>query len=679
MTQPVYRLRSDQTGDDPELTGGTAGFTGALALYGGRAVYPGDEVLGSSYVEPGADQPVDPWTWRWWRMLPAAFRRMDREQGNRYVVPWHGWNQDPRWVLSQDRWTLTNASARNDPSRAVVRLSRTFWRVPGRQAHVQVWGTAGVYEVDVTARVVGHGHQVLAQHSMTMTGDVRQVLHLPFIPGGLSAVTVEVDVAMDVWSEQLLLEAVHVGNKAVELYDDLPGYADKKQHAPYPMLRFMDGPGRVVGTFSSIVDDLLDGVWTDPQTCPDPALQWLAMMMGVPARQRPADLALLREHLVHLDQWGHFPTGSAPHIAEVAARWLTGTRSVAVVPAQADGAFRTQWDQAVLDAAGKTGRVHAQATAPRPGVSYQWDGDPGASPSSMYTNGAWVSENAIPSPSHEYPVSTFSVARLDSVRDTTRAYVGTASRKLTTTDTNAYYVSRFVPARSSRWTLRLHVYTEQSGVQVYPYCFLYNAEGVVVDAPRGATVTLTPGVWTQLEHEVDASNVEQLRAALRFMGDAGQTVWADAWYMARTQHASPVYFDGDTPDSVAEDVWVQTGLGGSTPPSAVWDGIKWVVVTGNAELDMAAAALEDNLQDLTLEQANTLVLLVRPDEVPGSDLDAFAQFVTDQGVVPAGHVLVARNATTTWAAYEKAQGETWASRQAVITTWAQNDAAGLTL
>lgn len=75
----------------------------------------------------------------------------------------------------------------------------------------------------------------------------------------------------------------------------------------------------------------------------------------------------------------------------------------------------------------------------------------------------------------------------------------------------------------------------------------------------------------------------------------------------------------------------------------------------------------------------TLLLLVRSTEVPGEDVNALTARIVASGVVPAGHVLVAKPADPSWDAWSAAAGTTWADKEARIRTWVESDAAGVIL
>lgn len=485
----VYRLTGD---GDVLLVGGEPDFTGSSMLYANGPTYPEDPPTPWDLLPEEEKQPVHPWTLAWWRLLPACHRYLDPLQGSRESESWHGLNADPRWILSWDGWETYNRSS--SPERATVEFRRIFRSAPGRPIYVQTWGNPQGHTIDVTIRVAdssgiqfGGVEQQIAGTELQMVG---ALVDRP--RNGILVVSVLVD--LDVFSERLGLEAIHVGDRFVSDFDELPNYADKKTPAAYPLLRWLDGPGRVAGEISDIVANLIDGVYTDPRRAPEEALRWLAMMLGIPAAQIPTDPALLREHLIHFVDSGRPKTGSRAAIEEVAARWLTGTRSSVVIPQRLYGKVLAPEEEALLDAAGATGAIHLEPEAP----------------------------------------------------------------------TNP---------------------------------------------------------------------------------DAGD-VWVDT-------------------DTAGPDVYTRST--GEVPD--------WVLSTDPA-VTAAAADILANTDRIARRKAHTLILLARPDEVPGGDLESFAQFVKSQDVVPAGHDLIARNPVVAWDVHEAAVGPTWDHAEE-FETWNEQESAGL--
>ena len=76
---------------------------------------------------------------------------------------------------------------------------------------------------------------------------------------------------------------------------------------------------------------------------------------------------------------------------------------------------------------------------------------------------------------------------------------------------------------------------------------------------------------------------------------------------------------------------------------------------------------------------HTLVLLVRADEVPNGDMPAFQRFLNNSGVVPAGHALIATEASQDWGTWQQAVGDTWATMQERAPRWVDHRSIGIEL
>ncbi|WP_427017889.1 hypothetical protein ACQCSX_04540 [Pseudarthrobacter sp. P1] len=100
----------------------------------------------------------------------------------------------------------------------------------------------------------------------------------------------------------------------------------------YPMLRFMDGPGRIAGEIADITNGMYAGAYTDPETAPDSMLRWLAMMLGVPPRQRQVPLPQLRTQLQVLTSAGRPAAGTRAMLQEITKTFLTDGGQCLVEP-----------------------------------------------------------------------------------------------------------------------------------------------------------------------------------------------------------------------------------------------------------------------------------------------------------------------------------------------------------
>jgi hypothetical protein len=76
---------------------------------------------------------------------------------------------------------------------------------------------------------------------------------------------------------------------------------------------------------------------------------------------------------------------------------------------------------------------------------------------------------------------------------------------------------------------------------------------------------------------------------------------------------------------------------------------------------------------------HTLIITAKASEVPGNNLAAFAAYLNDSGVIPAGHRIITREGTPTWDAWQTASGTTWDQQAAKIRTWNDSDSAGVTV
>lgn len=100
----------------------------------------------------------------------------------------------------------------------------------------------------------------------------------------------------------------------------------------FPLLRYMDGAGRIAGGVRDLSDNMWSGAFTDPATVPDYAIRWLAQMMGVPATQRDLPVETLRTYLLDLVAQGRPAAGNRQSIVLAAKRFLTGDRQTIVQP-----------------------------------------------------------------------------------------------------------------------------------------------------------------------------------------------------------------------------------------------------------------------------------------------------------------------------------------------------------
>lgn len=133
-------------------------------------------------------------------------------------------------------------------------------------------------------------------------------------------------------------DTVHPWTKA--WWDTLPHayrMADPHQNTAqggYPLLRLMDGPGRVAGELRDFADKGWAGELTDPANSPDEAVFWLAQMLGVSKAQRARTAQEMRDYLAEIAANGRPATGTRQAMADVVKTILTGSKMVGVVPSK---------------------------------------------------------------------------------------------------------------------------------------------------------------------------------------------------------------------------------------------------------------------------------------------------------------------------------------------------------
>lgn len=108
---------------------------------------------------------------------------------------------------------------------------------------------------------------------------------------------------------------------------------DRSQEAsvPVPLLRLMDGPGRIAGQMRDFNTTLWNGEAVNPSTAPAALLPWLAWITGVPADARQMDDAGLRERVRVQLTGQQIGIGTRAHIAESARAFLAPGARVQVI------------------------------------------------------------------------------------------------------------------------------------------------------------------------------------------------------------------------------------------------------------------------------------------------------------------------------------------------------------
>lgn len=474
-----------------------------------------------------------------------------------------------------------------------------------------------------------------------------------------------------------MVSAIHVGNRDVA-FEELPDLASFTTLKPYPLLRFMDGVGHQAGFLDDQLAHMWDGDTFNPVTAPEQWLRFLGTIMGLPRTYMGRlTLAQLRSHLVAFAENGRPPIGSRRNIAEVAKQWLTGDKQVSVIPATQLPTWNGGEDKALLQAvkgSAASGKVTVAPVAPVPATEYQWTGARGTSTSVQLTNGDKTAENLEPNPRFEKDLAGWSITRGTIKRDTTTYQTGGGSANITpSADAGAgwYFitVTRTFPTKTTA-TTTMWVYSQvrrNVAVRTWGYG----------GAPttQGDTVSLTPNTWTPVTATYPVDPRYTYRTGL--VPAAGDTttdpLWVDRIYTARSAYDLGGYFDGDTTDSTANDLWVKPG---SPNTVYVWDQqARWVQKTGVTQ------GLIDAVVDAKrgVRSVYTILMFVRADELPNRDLPAFQRFMQNSGVIPAGHRLVCLESRPTWDQWENAVGPTWADLESRTKTWTDSESAGVAL
>lgn len=280
-------------------------------------------------------QEVHPWTIQWFESLPEGYQQLDRVQRNPEPRPWDGLTGRPFEVNGAGGWTVEFESEFG------VRLSQEFNSPPGSKAFVQVWANPGAtLGGDLQVMVLNPATQAVVplvgdHEALNIVGPAALTGYVyPPANGRYQVVLLCLAKTIDaipVAGSIPVLEAVNVARRAVD-YDELPR-RNPGEVTYYPQLRFMDGIGQIGGQFREIGDALWNGNFTNPDTCPEKSLRWLAQMMGI---QRAAyrDLAPedMRALLRNTSENGLAAVGSRSSLTEVAKTLLTGGKQCTVSP-----------------------------------------------------------------------------------------------------------------------------------------------------------------------------------------------------------------------------------------------------------------------------------------------------------------------------------------------------------
>lgn len=681
-------------------------------------------------------QGVHDFTVGWWNSLPATYRSADRVQGYRLNDAWEGLNRDPRFITGFDSWHRINTST--EPWEATVDFTRTFDATPHVPLHIRSWHHPtfltedGESLVDLDSTRVRHvvrnytGH-VIADEGFIQGSDLTQSTilegggiipttedtydggtattapsdsttsittdvvehHTVVIPDKFGTVHVTVQVTIEITDPDLadkifsgprnMIDAIHVGHFDTT-FAQLPAADYFATAAAYPLLRYMDGIGHQAGWLSDQANAMHDGTWTNPLTAPEIYLPLLASVLGVPGKYITYLTApQLREHLVDLVN-GDSPTpGSREHIAVAARQWLTGDKEVSVAPAHTVPTFLTTIDKTLVNAVGyelKINRLWVQPTAPDPAAAYSWAGTPHAAVSNMYRYSVHAAENLVRNPGFANDLASWSTnTTVTATHDTTVGETYGTSAKLLPNGAGWYFLETYRNyPEAGRYVLRMRVRSE---VEQQVRLRMWQYDGGTSQA--GPVETITPGQWHWMEMMVTVYDPAH-RQRPSIMGVdpyVASPLWVDRVYVARETKAVSGYFDGETPDSTVNDIWVRNT---ADPATFVWDPATsgWVAYTAT-DVTAERTAVINARAGVDSERLHTLIITARADQVPNNDLPAFAQFLNDVGVIPAGHKVVVREGKPPWDAWEAVSGVTWDDQATTIQNWNDSDSAGVDL
>jgi len=318
---------------------------------------------------------------------------------------------------------------------------------------------------------------------------------------------------------------------------------------------------------------------------------------------------------------------------------------------------------------------------PTPAVWHQWSGSRHGSVSVLYRNGTRAAENRILNPRFATSVSNWGVNSTATLtHDTTFYETGGATAKITPTGADWYFLETYKTAiTTSASTMRWRVYSPVAR-RVRLYVWRYDGD----ESQAGPVVTLPAGVWTTLSMDFTTTTGRRYRPSIRPTDEIMDPLWIDRVYEAREGSISSTYFDGDTPDSSANDIWIEKGTGAvytwNTDPNIDDANVaEWVnFTTPDVSVQSQAVLTERFYGDP--DRLHTLVVLVRSDELPvGYTLDQFTDFLNASGAIPAGHRVVPMEFNKTWDQYETSMGQNWATHDAASPTWNAHQSAGVSL
>lgn len=279
---------------------------------------------------------IHPWTIDWFETLPQSYQSLDAVQKNPVPPLWDGLNASPFDQTETGGWTTQNDS----PEQKTI--MQAFRSAAGQRVYYQAWlepgaqsgGNAAIYVWDTTTS------------TLIVTNDENQALNVTgptsitgwFYPpaSGNFAIMIVTENKLvleePVESARPIVDAVNISRRSVE-YTELPRTLTGNSETFHPLLRYMNGIGQIGGEYRQISDNMWDGQYTDPATCPDGSLRWLAQMAGIHRnvyRLLPADD--LRALIAATKERGLTALGSRSAIADIVKPYLWGEKFCLVGP-----------------------------------------------------------------------------------------------------------------------------------------------------------------------------------------------------------------------------------------------------------------------------------------------------------------------------------------------------------
>lgn len=106
---------------------------------------------------------------------------------------------------------------------------------------------------------------------------------------------------------------------------------DRLQTPVVPLLRWMDGPGRVSGEVRDLNTSMHDGTLMDPETTPGKHLPWLAFLLGIGESERKKPTDELRSIILAQLTGRKHGVATRQHIADTARKYLADGADAQVI------------------------------------------------------------------------------------------------------------------------------------------------------------------------------------------------------------------------------------------------------------------------------------------------------------------------------------------------------------